>query len=78
MGFKQVLFLGGAVLVLAGCGDATAPSQMKRGGSSADTKTAVTPAPTDPAVTATSADEDCRSSYWVSSGRDSTCVSELQ
>ncbi len=78
MGFKQALFLGGAVLVLAACSDVTSPSPlMSRGGASAAAKADTTKTTTKlPGVR--TMDETCRSGYMVSSGRDSVCVDEIQ
>lgn len=80
MSFKQALFLGGAVLVLAACSNAaTGPeSAMRKGGSASSVKAAVT----DTTSVATPNDRtmttDCRSGWLQSSGRDSTCVVEEQ
>lgn len=79
MGFKQALFLGGAVLVLAACSDAVSPSSplMSKGGASAAAK-ADTSKTTTRLPGARTLDETCRSGYMVSSGRDSVCVDEIQ
>ena len=78
MGFRQALFLGGAVLVLAACSDATAPtSQMRQGGAVAAAKSDTTTVtkPSGGARTLTSG--DCTDhGFLVSSGKDTTCVVE--
>lgn len=78
MGFKQALFLGGAVLVLAACSDAVSPSSplMSKGGASAAAKADTTTTTRLPG--ARTLDGTCRSGYMVSSGRDSVCVDEIQ
>ena len=68
MGFKQALFLGGAVLVLAACSDATGPeAAMRKGGSAASVKRAPDTTSVLPDATnqATSLD-GCRWGYLVS------------
>ena len=74
MVWKKALFLGGAVLLLAACSDATAPRPQVRGGSA---PTANLVAPVQPI--ANSIDpfglvDDCRSGYYVRSGDKDLCV----
>lgn len=79
MGFRQALFLGGAVLVLAACSDATGPEPaMRKGGAAASAKSDTTVTTTQPKLPkgARSATEECRTGFLVSSGRDSTCAVE--
>jgi hypothetical protein len=81
MGFKQALFLGGAVVVLAACGDATAPDSLVRDGAAASaakfvvpttistpTTTTTTPLPPLPTLPGGLLDE-CRGNFVVPSGR---------
>ena len=76
MAWKKALFLGGAVLLLAACSDATAPNSLARAGSKA---AALQVAPLDPAITDIGAvslidDADCRSGYYVRSGDKDICI----
>lgn len=79
MGIKQALFLGGAVVVLAACSDATSPgTQMQRRGTlssakaQADTTTTTTSSPIGDATTLLDCSEH---GFVVASGRsDSTCT----
>lgn len=74
MAWKKALFLGGAVLLLAACSDATAPSSLQRAGSKAATLSSVPVA--EPTVGGTSliGDPDCRSGYYVRSGDKDVCI----
>lgn len=74
MGIKQALFLGGAVLLLAACSDATSPdTQMRKGGAAASAKSKpASDSTATPSATSTSS-SDCWN-YVVASGRDSTCA----
>jgi hypothetical protein len=79
MSWKKAVFYGGAVLVLAACDNATAPTSpsalTKVNGISASAvkKTAATPTTTssDSTTTTTSSEETC-SSYLVHVGLDGT------
>ena len=68
MSWKQALFLGGAVLILTACENATAPtppqSPLKVQRGAASVKTQTPPPATAPTPTAT----DCRSGYSVQIG----------
>ncbi len=77
---KRVLFLGGALLVLAACSDSTAPNAGARaGGEVAFSKAKKDTTTTTITTTITSAGEgepstDCRTGYLIVAGRsDSTC-----
>lgn len=80
MTIKRALFLGGAVLVLAACADATAPVGARQGGSVAASKKAnpqpgtTTPKTSALPTTNTATNGECRGGggYTVVSGRDST------
>ena len=78
MSFKQALFLGGAVLVLAACSNAaTGPdSAMRKGGSASSVKVTATDTTNAGGPTTRTLDTECRSGWLQSSGRDSTCVVE--
>lgn len=56
MSFKKAVFFGGAVLVLAACGDATSPTSPSAlsdmNGAAAAAKASVSPTPTMPPTTA--------------------------
>jgi len=73
MTIRRALFLGGAVLVLAACADATAPmDSAKRGGSVAAGKHGPSPSTTNKKTTTTTTETDeCRGGggYVVGSGR---------
>jgi hypothetical protein len=69
MNWKQTLFLGGAILLLAACSDATAPStQLRRGSAGVAAKGTFNP-------TVTS--ETCKSGYSIQPGADSTTACGL-
>jgi len=80
MGIKQALFLGGAVLVLAACGDATGPStQMRQAGTPAAAKDKTAPTSTSNIDAGTTRLGVCLSGYVITSGfSDSTCASDDQ
>jgi len=68
MAWKKALFLGGAVLLLAACSDATAPDALpKDSGRAAITSKMGT-------GTAQLLDDECRSGYYVRSGDKDVCV----
>jgi hypothetical protein len=73
MTWKQAVFFGGAVLILAACDSATAPTppqsslKVEKGAASVKTQTP----PSTPAPTA----DDCRSGYSVQVGFTGTDVS---
>jgi hypothetical protein len=73
MTWKQAVFLGGAVLILAACDSATAPtppqSPLKVEKAAASVKTQTSP------TTPTSTSADCRSGYSVQIGFSGTDVS---
>jgi hypothetical protein len=76
MAWKKALFLGGAVLLLAACSDATAPkSQRARDGAP---QAAVLVAPEDMPITKSFEFPDdveaCRSGYYVRSGDKDLCI----
>src|SRR5437762_4688923 len=77
MAWKKALFLGGAVLLLAACSDATAPSsltQSKRApvaSATASDSTLVGASSTDDPY---SLDPVCRSGYYVRSGDRWECI----
>ena len=79
MAWKKALFLGGAVLLLAACSDATAPSALRQEGRAAAVVSPLdatgTLAPTD--GTMSLLDGDCRSGYYVRSGDKDVCVLQL-
>ena len=83
MGYKQALFLGGSVLVLAACADSVAPTPtMTRSGDNSAVLNGTGPqlGPSVPQPTVT---VECRGVWYVSSGRteagsDSSCVVEIQ
>jgi hypothetical protein len=76
MAWKKVIFLGGAVLLLAACDRATAPNALIReGGSLAAAKAPAAPATgTKTPGTRTTLSAGCEGSYFVREGGDSTCV----
>lgn len=78
MGWKKALFLGGAVLLLAACSDATAPapavtrSGVPSAAAKAKGNVAPTTAPTvDPLLAPLT---DCRSGYYVRVGDKDVCI----
>lgn len=78
MAWKKALFLGGAVLLLAACSDATAPAALRQGASAAAAKgstdqgsVAPTPTTVDPLLAPTT---DCRSGYYVRVGDKDVCI----
>jgi hypothetical protein len=76
MAWKKALFLGGAVLLLAACSDATAPSTLRKVDPAATAKVLGTSSdltPIDGAVN-TLMDEECRSGYYVRSGDKDVCL----
>jgi|SRR3954470_4113424 hypothetical protein len=81
MAWKKALFFGGAVLLLAACSDATAPSATLRNGRPAaaaimrDGPTTQW-APADGTVNDLG-DDLCRSGYYVRSGDRDVCVLSL-
>src|SRR5262245_13549434 len=77
MAWKKALFLGGAVLLLAACSDATAPNSLVR--DSKAPASLVMPGRSDLVPTTQSAEplsmlESCRSGYYVRSGDKDVCV----
>ena len=68
MAWKKALFLGGAVLLLAACSDATAPNSLKRAGSKAVNLSAMPADASTLSVDPSMLDVDCRSGYYVRSG----------
>ena len=82
MSWKKALFLGGAVMLLAACSDATAPRPMRttNSGTAAVTSSG-TISVTGTVSTGTSVDpitgllDDCRSGYYVRSGDKDICIS---
>jgi hypothetical protein len=81
MAWKKALFLGGAVLLLAACSDATAPKSLVRDGSTPAAKLVVpvegpalnTLDSLDPAQLLDEA-SSCRSGYYVRSGEKDVCL----
>lgn len=73
MAWKKALFLGGAVLLLAACSDATAPNGLQRGGSKAASLSSL---PTNVTTFGEASLEelDCRSGYYVRSGDKDICI----
>jgi hypothetical protein len=73
MNWKQAVFLGGAVLLLAACSDATAPqSQLRQAKVGASVK-----APVGGGTVTTAA--GCRTGYSVNSGQaDTTASCQIQ
>jgi hypothetical protein len=77
MSWKKALFLGGAVMLLAACSDATAPTPLRSGAptaaimSGAGTATSTS----DPVVNIIG--DDCRSGYYVRSGDKDFCLDQL-
>lgn len=77
MAWKKALFLGGAVLLLAACSDATAPNSLRRTGS----KAAAIKLDTDPqgltpqsfGLEIAPSTDECRSGYYVRSGDKDVC-----
>lgn len=74
MAWKKALFLGGAVLLLAACSDATAPSSLTRAGSKASDLSATSVNKSSLEEDATIFDSDCRSGYYVRSGDRDLCI----
>jgi len=79
MAWKKALFLGGAVLLLAACSDATAPSalQQNRGRDAAIISTMDQNGVVGSDGTVNSLDIDvgeCRSGYYVRSGDKDVCL----
>jgi len=69
MTWKQALFMGGAVLLLAACSDVTAPSNdLRPVNGKASAKAA-------PGALPTATSTACRSGYSVSSGYTEDCGS---
>lgn len=77
MAWKKALFLGGAVLLLAACSDATAPNSLVRDGSRAAAFRGGAPL-LDPVkaldLPSLIDGPDCRSGYYVRSGDRDLCV----
>ncbi|HEU4996278.1 MAG TPA: hypothetical protein VFT29_15785 [Gemmatimonadaceae bacterium] len=82
MAWKKALFLGGAVLLLAACSDATAPNSLSRtGAKAAAIKLDADPLSQNPqSLTPQSFEleiapltEECRSGYYVRSGDKDVC-----
>src|SRR5436190_5135219 len=74
MAWKKALFLGGAVLLLAACSDATAPSTPRNGSPAAADKANMvsTVAPLETLIDI--GGETCRSGYYVRSGDRDLCI----
>lgn len=72
MNWKQLLAVGGALLVLTACDQATAPQpQLRQAGQKAAASGGKNaPNTNNPPTTLTTQTLDCRSGYSVSSGRD--------
>ena len=76
MALKKALFLGGAVLLLAACSDATAPGNALRDGAPVAAAKAGAPKRiVDPGTT--TLPDDCKSGYYVRSGDKDVCVLAL-
>lgn len=75
MAWKKALFLGGAVLLLAACSDATAPSTLRPGGSAANLKATQ---PIGAEALPMSTLDDCRSGYYVRSGDRDICLGGIE
>lgn len=76
MSWKKALFLGGAVVLLAACSDATAPRPLREGASAANAK-AGTVARTFDSTPTVLDDGDCKSGYYVRSGDKDICVLQI-
>ena len=81
MALKKALFLGGAVLLLAACSDATAPKpQLRSGGQPAAAAKAVSgsgPSTASDPGTGGGILDDCRSGYYIRVGDQDVCVDWL-
>lgn len=78
MAWKKALFLGGAVLLLAACSDATAPNALQKNSGRAAIMSTAAPAgllPGDGSVQFLG--EECRSGYYVRSGDKDVCAIQL-
>src|SRR3954463_11639830 len=76
MSWKKALFLGGAVMLLAACSDATAPEPLRSGAPAAAAVRIGAPAPAAPPSFAPLSiiGDDCRSGYYVRSGDRDICA----
>ena len=76
MAWKKALFLGGAVLLLAACSDATAPKPLTRNGAAPASSFVVPSDSSSPSTIDPSSliDTDCRSGYYVRSGDKDLCI----
>ena len=76
MAWKKALFLGGAVLLLAACSDATAPKSQQARDRAPAAEAFVMPSldPLPKSFELTDFPEDCRSGYYVRSGDKDVCV----
>lgn len=73
MSWKKALFLGGAVVLLAACSDATAPRPLRSGAAAAAAKSTPITSMID-ATTTIVDDGECKSGYYVRSGDKDICV----
>ena len=78
MAWKKALFLGGAVLLLAACSDATAPKSLRARDGAPAAAALVGSEDGGPVIQSLEleidATVDCRSGYYVRSGDKDICV----
>jgi hypothetical protein len=76
MAWKKALFLGGAVLLLAACSDATAPNSLRTRDGGPSTAAWIVPSMTPFKVEFELPDDGCsdRSGYYVRSGDKDLCI----